>query len=131
MANYNIDPNFMIKQQKILNNTQVQNQNQKVNQNIGPSFQDVLSKLNQPELKFSKHALERLKSRNIELSTNEIEQINKAVDKADAKGVKEALIIMDNKAFIANVKNKTIITATVEDQLKENVFTKIDGAVII
>lgn len=133
MANYNIDPNFMIKQQKILNNTQVQNQkqNQKVNQNLGPSFQDVLSKVGQQELKFSKHAVERLKSRNIELSTNDIELINKAVDKASAKGVKEALIIMDNKAFIANVKNKTIITAAVEDQLQENVFTKIDGAVII
>lgn len=131
MVNNKIDPNFMIKQQKILNNAQVQKQPQKINQQQGPSFQDVLSKVNQKELKFSKHAIERLKSRNIELTSNDIEKINKAVDKASEKGVKEALILMDNKAFIASIKNKTIITAAVEDQLKENVFTKIDGAVII
>lgn len=131
MPNYKVDPNFMIRQQKILNDSKVQKQPQKINQHQGPSFQDVLSKVNQQELKFSKHALERLKSRNIELSSSDIEEINKAVDKASEKGVKEALILMDNKAFIASVKNKTIITAAVEEQLKENVFTKIDGAVII
>lgn len=131
MPNYKVDPNFMIRQQKILNDSKVQKQPQKINQQQGPSFQDVLSQVSKQELKFSKHALERLKSRNIELSSSDIEEINKAVDKAGEKGVKEALILMDNKAFIASVKNKTIITAAVEEQLKESVFTKIDGAVII
>ncbi len=74
--------------------------------------------MNQKELKFSKHAIERLQSRNIELTSKDIEQINQAVNKAEEKGVKEALILMDNKAFIASVKNKTIITAAAEDQLK-------------
>lgn len=131
MNDYNINPNFLIKQQKIINETKLNKGIQKVNQSQGPSFQDVLSNISSNELKFSKHAIERLQSRNINLSTNDIEQISKAVDKANEKGVRDALILMGNKAFVASVKNKTIITAASEEQLKDNVFTKIDGAVII
>lgn len=134
MTNYKMDPNYMLRKQKILNDSKVQQapkQNTPIQPQQGPSFQDVLEKVNQKDLKFSKHAIQRLQNRNIELTSNEIDQINKAVDKADKKGVKEALILMDNKAFIASVKNKTIITASTEEQLKENVFTNIDGAVII
>ena len=72
-----------------------------------------------------------MNSRNINLTDQEINRINTAIDKAGQKGVKEALIMMDNKVFIASVQNKTIITATVDDQLKDSVFTNIDGAVII
>lgn len=92
-------------------------------------FQEELAK--QSEVKFSKHAMERLQTRNIKLSREDINKINEAVNKAAEKGVKETLIIMGNSAFIANVKNKTIITAATEDNLKNNVFTNIDGAVII
>ncbi|HYE84018.1 MAG TPA: TIGR02530 family flagellar biosynthesis protein [Clostridia bacterium] len=82
-------------------------------------------------VKFSKHATERLQTRNIKLSDEDMSRINEAVNKAAEKGVKETLIIMGNSAFIANVKNKLIITAATEDNLKNNVFTNIDGAVII
>ncbi len=92
-------------------------------------FQEELSK--QSEVKFSKHAMERLQARNIKLSKEDLNKIGDAVNKAAEKGVKETLIIMGNSAFIANVKNKTIITAATEDNLKNNVFTNIDGAVII
>jgi flagellar operon protein len=92
-------------------------------------FQEELTK--QSEVKFSKHALERLQLRNIKLSKEDINKIGDAVNKAAEKGVKEALIIMGNSAFIANVKSKTIITAATEDNLKNNVFTNIDGTVII
>lgn len=96
------------------------------------SFQEILDGIGKTEdVKFSKHALERLRNRNINLSTEDISKINSAVQKAEQKGVREALILMGNKAFIASVKNKTIITAASEDQLKENVFTNIDGAVIV
>lgn len=96
------------------------------------SFNEILDKIQKnQELKFSKHAIQRLESRNIDLKAEDIEKLNNAVDKAESKGVKDALIIMGDKAFIASVKNRTIITAAAEDQLKENVFTKIDGAVII
>lgn len=96
------------------------------------SFQEVLNNIGQDkEVKFSKHAMDRLKSRNIQLSNNEIQKIGGAITKANNKGIKEALILMDNTAFIASIKNKTIITAATGEQLKENIFTNIDGAVII
>lgn len=92
-------------------------------------FREELSR--QSEVKFSKHAMERLQTRNIKLSTEDLNKINDAVNKAAEKGVKETLIIMGSSAFIANVKNKLIITAATEENLKNNVFTNIDGAVII
>jgi len=96
------------------------------------NFNDVLQKIQKNgDVKFSKHALDRLNARHINLSDTELTRLNSAVSKADKKGVREALIMMDDKVFIASVKNKTIITAALEDQLKENVFTNIDGAVII
>jgi flagellar operon protein len=97
------------------------------------SFQEILHGIYKPEddIKFSKHALQRLRNRNINLSREDINRINKGVEKAEEKGVNEALILMGNKAFIASVKNRTIITAASDEQLKENVFTNIDGAVIV
>lgn len=92
-------------------------------------FREELYK--QTEIKFSKHAMERLQSRNINLSKEDMNKIGDAVNKAAEKGVKETLIIMGNSAFIANVKSKTIITAATGENLKDNVFTNIDGAVII
>jgi flagellar operon protein len=127
-----MDMNQMIQKTKVNANQQVKNQqNQK--RPSGPSFQDVLSKVKKDSdsVKFSKHAENRLSQRNITLTEQEIKKIGSAIDKADQKGIKDALIIMDNKAFVANIKNKTIITAATNEQLKENVFTNIDGAVIV
>lgn len=83
------------------------------------------------ELSFSKHANKRLQDRNIELNEKEINQINNALNKAKSKGIKESLIIMGDKRFIANVDSKTIITATENKSEKESIYTNIDGAVII
>ncbi len=96
------------------------------------SFDEVLNQIkNSKEVSFSKHAVQRLKNRNIKLDKEDIAKLTNAVDKADKKGVKEALILMNQTAFIAHVKNRTIITAAMQEQLKENVFTNIDGAVIV
>jgi len=106
-------------------------QGQKITQNqgFGSVFQQEIYK--QTEVKFSKHALERLKERNINLSKEDISKINDAVNKASEKGVKEALIIIGNTALVTSIMNKTVITAATEENLKNNVFTNIDGAVII
>lgn len=126
-----VNMNQMIQKTKVTNNQQT-----KINQNsrpVGQSFQDVLSKVKSESesVKFSKHAVNRLNQRNIVLTDAELKKIGTALEKADEKGIKDALILMDNKAFVANVKNKTIITASTNEQLKENVFTHIDGAVIV
>lgn len=107
------------------------NQGQKItpNQGFDSILQNEISK--QTEVKFSKHALERLQERNINLSKDDISKINDAVHKASEKGVKEALIIMGNTALVTSIMNKTVITAATEETLKNNVFTNIDGAIII
>ena len=83
------------------------------------------------EIKFSKHAELRLQSRNINLTQAQKDKMKDAVAKAESKGVKDSLVLMDNLAFVVNIKNRTVITAANSNELKENVFTNIDGAVII
>ena len=84
-----------------------------------------------PELKFSKHAGIRLEQRNISLSEAQLKRLSEGTRKADEKGIKESLMIMDDMAFIVNVKNNTVITAMDQTENSENVFTNIDGAVIV
>ena len=40
------------------------------------------------------------------------------------------MVLVDDMAFIVNVKSRTVVTAVKDEELKENVFTNIDGAVI-
>ena len=83
------------------------------------------------DLKFSAHAIERLNYRNIALKRDDVLKLNEAVKKAQAKGSKESLILLKNLALIVNIKNKMVITAVDNENLKENVFTNIDSAVIL
>ncbi|WP_313756563.1 TIGR02530 family flagellar biosynthesis protein [Tissierella sp.] len=101
--------------------------------NLNKDFDQILEKIQNKdeEIKFSKHATERLNSREMNLTIDEINRLKSAFHKAESKGVKDALILMDDKAFIANINNKTIITTVNKEQLKESIFTNIDGAVII
>lgn len=95
------------------------------------SFQDILSSKKEQavdNLKFSKHANERLATRNINLSAEQIERLENGTTKAREKGIRESLIMVDDLAFIVNVKNNTVITA-VGDKT-DSIFTNIDGAVI-
>lgn len=97
------------------------------------SFDKVLEKaINKEEnVKFSKHAQERLEKRNIEFTSQDLKNINSAVEKAAQKGLKDTLIIMGNTALIANIRSKTVITAATDESLRDKVFTNIDGAIII
>ena len=97
------------------------------------SFNDVLqTTVNQgTALKFSAHAMERLGLRNIKLSTEDVSRMTDAVNKAAAKGARQSLLVMNNSAFIVSVTNRTVITALDESNMKENVFTNIDSAVIV
>lgn len=83
------------------------------------------------EIKFSKHAELRLQSRQITLTKAQRDKIKDAVAKAESKGVKDSLVLMDDLAFVINVRNRTVITAANRNELNENVFTNIDGAVIV
>lgn len=80
------------------------------------------------ELKFSKHANLRLESRNISLSSEQMERLKGGAEKAKLKGIQESLVMVDNMAFIVNTKSNTVITAV--NELENSIFTNIDGAVI-
>lgn len=126
---------YLIRRQQVLGTTETTNVQRKSNQNqVAPQtpFKDILNQVSSEQsIKFSKHALNRLEERDIQLSTDEIAKISNAVKQAEGKGIRDALILMGDKAFIANVKSRTIVTAAAEQNLKDNVFTNIDGAVII
>jgi flagellar operon protein len=80
--------------------------------------------------KFSAHASQRLQSRAIQLGAGEVARIGEAVQRADQKGAKESLILVDDLAFLVSVKNRTVITAVDSTGAKGNVFTNIDSVVI-
>jgi flagellar operon protein len=82
-------------------------------------------------IKVSKHAEQRLQERNISLTDAQKDKILQAVRLADDKGIRDSLVMLDNIAFVVNVRNKTVITAVNGNDLKENVFTNIDGAVFL
>ncbi len=83
------------------------------------------------EIRFSKHAEQRLRTRNISLTQVQKEKMKEAVAKAESKGVRDSLVLMDDLAFVVNIRNRMVITAANSSELKENVFTNIDGAVIV
>lgn len=83
------------------------------------------------ELKFSRHATVRLADRNIELSSEQLERLNDGAKKAEQKGIKDSLVIVDKLAFIVNIPNRTVVTAMDSTETNENVFTNINGAVIM
>jgi flagellar operon protein len=93
------------------------------------SFQDVLDG-ELRAVKFSKHAQQRLDSRNIQLDQTDVQRIQQAVDRAEQKGSEDSLVLLRDLAFVVSVKNRTVVTAMDGEKLKENVFTNIDSAVI-
>lgn len=82
-------------------------------------------------LKFSKHAGERLEQRDIRLSDEQMTRLEEGTEKAILKGIKESLVIVDDLSFIVNTRNRTVITAMDQNNNEDNIYTNIDGAVII
>lgn len=96
------------------------------------SFSQLLEKqLTSQTLRFSKHATQRLESRQITLSENDMARLNQAVNQAAQKGGRDSLILMNRTAFLVNVPNRTVVTAMDGESMKGNVFTNIDSAVIV
>lgn len=83
------------------------------------------------KLQFSNHAVDRMRFRGIRFSPAEMQKIEGAISKANAKGAKETLVLTDNAAMIVNVKSNKVVTVMDKANLKENVFTNIDSTVVI
>jgi flagellar operon protein len=97
----------------------------------GPAFADVLRDTTgtQP-VAFSKHAVQRLERRNLAVDPASMQRLQDGVDRAAGKGARDAVVLVDNTAFVVSVANRTVITAVGKDQMKDHVFTNIDSAVI-
>lgn len=82
-------------------------------------------------LKFSTHAIDRMRSRNILMAPEDLANIAGAVQKAEQKGSKNTLVLHNDSAWIVNVPNKMVITVMDKAMLKENVFTNIDSTIVL
>jgi len=103
---------------------------------VKPGPTDFKATLNQAVRKaegvqFSAHARARLHSRGVVLDQAKLEALSKAIDKAEAKGARESLVLSDEAAYVVSVTNRTVISAFDRDNLRDGVFTAIDSAVIL
>lgn len=98
----------------------------------GPAFADVLREAatGTDAVQFSKHALQRLERRGLTVDGTALERLNEGVTRAAGKGARDAVVLVDDTAFVVSVRNRTVITAVGRDQMKDQVFTNIDSAVI-
>ncbi len=101
----------------------------KTNEVVAPKA--AITKSEAPQLKFSNHAIERMQSRGISYSLQDMTRLGEAVQKAAAKGSKDTLVLMENSALIVSVKNNTVVTVMDKNALKENVFTNIDSTIVM
>lgn len=129
-----MDSNVRFPNQPVQPSTPVR---QPVKQPLKTGTQPAFAQVWQQELqkgeavKFSAHALQRLQTRSIKLGADDLAKINDAVAAAERKGARSSLLLYDDIAMVASIRNKTIITAMNGEELREHIFTNIDSAVII
>ena len=87
--------------------------------------------LNSLGVNFSRHAMNRVIQRNIDLSDENLSRLNEGIRLAGEKGLDDTLILIDSAAYIVSVKNNMVITTVANEELQGNVFTNIDGTVVI
>lgn len=116
-------------------NTNIQTTPQKSSDiNNSPFAQTLRTELEKKNsgVEFSKHALDRIEDRNIDMTeNNRLSRLNKAVEIAQQKGSDDALVIIDSTAFIVSVRNNKVVTTLSQDDMKGNIFTNIDSTVIM
>lgn len=96
------------------------------------SFQHHLQEVTEKqELKLSKHANERLLERDIQITEQEWQIVSDKVFEARAKGVKQPLVLMNQAALVISAKNATVITAMDRMEAKNQLFTNIDGTILL
>lgn len=99
--------------------------------NTQQSFKAHLQEASRQELKVSKHAHERIMERKIDISEQEWQVVSDKVFEAHSKGVKQPLVLMDQAALIISAKNATVITAMDRTEAKQQLFTNIDGTIVL
>lgn len=95
------------------------------------ALQQQMSQVEERTVAFSKHAKARAEERGIEVTPHLLERLTDSVERAQAKGATNILALDRSLAFIINVPNSRVITTMSQEEMKENIFTNIDGAVIL
>lgn len=103
------------------------------NSDFARELKSQLERINSESgVQFSKHAMDRISERNIDLSAdNKLDRLNKAVTLAGEKGSDDALVMIDSTAFVVSVKNNKVITTLTADDMQGSIFTNIDSTVIM
>lgn len=125
------DINFIRNISNINNNVDINSIKKQDTSKQGSTFKELFNeKCQENTLSFSKHATERIEQRNIDVNESVSSRLNEALVQAKDKGLKNVLVMIDSSAFIVNTLSNKVITAVNNTELKENIFTNIDGAVI-
>lgn len=80
-------------------------------------------------INLSNHALKRMEQRGIELNEEDMEKLEEAFASLNQKGAENSLIIYNDLSLIASVENRTIITASKTEEMRE--ITNIDSAILV
>ncbi len=96
----------------------------------GTSFADLLQK-QASSIRFSAHASLRMQQRNVTMSPEDVQALEKAFALLEQKGGKDALILRDETAFIVNVPRRTVVTVIDQQTLRDRVFSQIDSALLL
>lgn len=118
---------------RISRENQTQLRNMQAYPGYGLNFEAMLKEQlgKDKNVQFSKHAMERVEQRGIDVSGSLLERLNEAVGKAREKGAKDVVVIGEQGAFIVNVTNNVVVTTMNQREMKNNIFTNIDSAVIL
>jgi|SRR5690625_618434 len=93
------------------------------------TFKQVLTDVT--NVKVSKHAKMRLQEREIHINNEKWQQISEKMNEAKAKGVTDALVVMDEVALVVSTKNNTVVTALHHKEAADKIFTNINGTIIM
>jgi flagellar operon protein len=98
---------------------------------IAGSFQaELAAAAGEHGVSVSGHALQRLEQRQIDLGSDQLDRLNRAMDTLARKGGRQSLVMLDDVAYVVHVPSHTVMTAVRQDAGKENVFTNIDSVVV-
>ena len=107
---------------------------QRVQRQGGAQFGALLQReiqRSEPSIAFSKPAMTRAEERGIEVTPALMGQLADSVERAQAKGATNILAFDATRAFIINVPHGRVITTMSQEEMEENIFTNIDGAVLL
>jgi flagellar operon protein len=93
-------------------------------------FDVALARMERAQLDFSRHAQRRIEQRGLGLDSSRLARLEQAVDRAESKGARDSLILLDELALVVSIRNRTVVTAIDQASRKEHVFTNIDSVVI-